>query len=146
MNKSVPLATLVVVALIQAGCPSPTLLTNSLTVHNQLNVPITFLSVNLWPGEAGINVLGEDLAPGASFTVEKLKDGTYNICIRYGSESSKLVRQSLEGGRHYDWYVSPDKSSVSVESQCPIRRVFEFIVGFCGDCFATCRQATTPRS
>ena len=106
-------AMVVLVSVLFAGCPEGVgNARNTLTIHN--NDPedsIRYLSVvRLTETEkkVGINLLENDLAPGESFTVSGLVDGTYEI---YTSEADfsgphgSTVLQTLEGGNDYDYYV-----------------------------------------
>ena len=115
-----------------AGCPDTNLNgKNSLTMHNNHDYDVTFLSVTrigpidpVTKGE-GINLLPEPVKPGESFRVDNLEDGKYSIYVKFKYysgyydrviDSGKDVTQSLEGGSNYDWYFTGPKNSSSEES------------------------------
>ena len=101
-----------------AGCPQTEPKLNSLTVHNNLETTITYLSVvrvGDVGSKVGINLLPEPIPHGGTFDLNDLIDGKYDLTVTtegyiWKAERSRSFQQTFEGGKHYDWYVNRSKS------------------------------------
>ncbi len=134
MKKHIAFVVLVFCLVGLVGCPASTNANNSLTLHNTGTLPITFFSItrDATQQKVGINVLPGPVAAGESFSVDKLVDGIYSLCCKNAHGHAMYADQSMEGGKHYDWYVSVAKSgaAVIVESDPPKYRILDAIMRF----------------
>lgn len=116
--------------LILAGCGNTNLNgLNSVTLHNNEDKDITHFSVTRIPDSgvwvSGANVLPNPVKPGQTFRVNDIKDGEYCLwCAASGIDHR--ARQTLEGGKNFDWYP---KTATAKDQPSIVEKVLRWFFG-----------------